>query len=67
MEEKSCRVYITDALQVIAENTARMVGGKAMTTRWEELLNPKPKDTRTGEEIVADVLRKGGLKLKTRG
>lgn len=63
MEEKTYRIYVTDALQVIAENTAHMAGGKTMTVRWDELTKTKPKDTRTGEEIVADVLRKGGLKL----
>lgn len=59
MEDRRYRAYVTDALMIMTENTAKFAGGKHMTTRWiEEYL---PKDTRTAEEVVADVIRNAGL------
>jgi hypothetical protein len=56
---------VTDALQIIAENTARIGGGSSMTKRWADVagLNgpAKPADTRPPEEIIADVAEKAGL------
>lgn len=43
----------------IAENTSRMFGGRHMTKRWCEKYIPT--DTRTGDEIVLDVIKKAGL------
>ena len=58
------RNYVTDCLKMIAENTRRMYGGSAPSQRFAELIAPKaPKDTRTAEEIVADVNKKCGLTM----
>jgi hypothetical protein len=46
------RVYVTDALKVICENTARYAGGSCIEMRYIDLINPKPEDTRTGEEVI---------------
>lgn len=60
-EEKRYRAYLTDALMVIAENTAHIIsGGKVMNGRWLEPLKPVQKE-RTGDEIAADVIRRAGL------
>lgn len=56
----SFRAYVTDTLQVIAENTAIPAAsftdgkaGKAMTRRWADWDKPAPpKETRTAEEII---------------
>lgn len=66
MEQKSYRVYVTDALQAIAENTAIDANkfldelvGKAMSRRWTDLGKPvPPSETRTAEEIIADIKNK---------
>ena len=67
MREESFRVYLTDAAQVIAENTARIGGGRTISKRWADLagLNgpPKPADNRTAEEIIADIAGKAGLTI----
>jgi hypothetical protein len=59
-KETLYRYYVTDALQVIAENTARN-GGTRITVRFCDLLKSSPKDNRSGKEIAADVIRKAGL------
>lgn len=65
MEERRYRAYVTDALMVLTENTQRMFGGKAMSRRWADAF--RPADTRTGEEIAADVIRNAGLTMKAAG
>lgn len=45
------RVYVTDTLKTICENTARQ-GGYCIKMRYIDLINPKPEDTRTGEEVI---------------
>lgn len=57
-EEKAYRIYITDALKVISENTAGGEARHAMSKRWIELVEPtkkeEPKETRSAEEIISD-------------
>lgn len=58
-------MYITDAVKIIAENTARIGGGSTMQRRWIETLRPnaadRAADNRPPEEIIADVAEKAGL------
>lgn len=67
-ELKSFKVYVTDALMAIAENTTHLVGvqgvvdyGRSIKQRWIDLLNPqpveeeKPEDNRPSEEIASDI------------
>lgn len=61
-------MYITDALQAVAENTAVSANkfledpvGKAMTRRWADLDKPAPpEETRTAEEIIDHIKQKLG-------
>lgn len=60
--EKSRDIYITDAMQLIGENVARRNGGGYLSKRWADLaVVKKNTDTRSGEEIAADVITKCGL------
>ena len=64
-EDKLYRVYVTDALKTIAENTTHHVGaeemfdyGASINVRWIELLEPQQEeetDDRSCEEIVHDI------------
>lgn len=64
-EEKSYKIYVTDALMAIAENTTHLVGyqgvvdyGKTIKTRWVDILKPPPEvpeDNRPSEEIASDI------------
>lgn len=62
-EERVYRAYLTDALQAISHNTAGMAAeGHVMTRRFAELVNWVEEDTRTGDEVAADVIKRAGLK-----
>ena len=58
------RIYVTDALMYISENTARASSGRYLTKRYAEIIGEAKKDTRTGEEIAADIITRAGLVVK---
>ena len=45
------RVYVTDALRIIG----------SLDRRYADIIDEKPKETRTAEEIAADVIARAGL------
>lgn len=55
------RIYITDGIKVISENTAHFAGGSSLQLRWYDLVNSAPEeeepkqDTRSCEEIVDSI------------
>lgn len=68
LREESFRVYLTDAVRIACENTARIGGGSMISNRWAETLKSQNNrvlahDTRSPEEIVADVAEKAGLTI----
>lgn len=60
-EEKRYRTYITDAIMIMTENTAKASGGSYLKDRW---LKVEVEDDRTGDEIALDVIRRAGLQVK---
>lgn len=58
MQEAAYRVYVTDALKLIAENTAKFSGGGYLKTRYYDVINPRPEETRTPEEIISSIKAK---------
>lgn len=62
-EEQSYRVYMSDAILTVTETVARAFGGKYMGYRYIDLVEPQAEETRTGEEIIADL----GKKLEKMG
>ena len=63
-EEKAYRVYVTDALRLTVENTAKYAGGSYIKSRYIDVIEPKKVDNRTGDEIVADIIKRAGLVVK---
>lgn len=57
-QEKAYRVYVTDALKTITENTAKYASGSYMKVRYFDAESPKPPETRTSDEII------GQMKIK---
>lgn len=57
MREKAYQFYVADELFYSAHN-------KMHEKRLYDLLNPKPEDTRTAEDIVADISKRAGLEIK---
>ena len=58
------QVYVTDCLKLIAENTANISRGQYMKARYYEIIHPAKVDTRTGDEIVEDIIKLAGLVVK---
>ncbi len=54
---------MADALMLTAENLAMISGGRAIRQRWAELVDQKPEDTRSCEEITADIAARCGLEV----
>lgn len=67
-EDKSFKIYLTDALMAIADNTTHLVGaggvvdyGRTIKTRWIDLIESppevpnEPEDDRPSEEIASDI------------
>ena len=57
--EKAYRIYVTDCLQAIAENTTHIVGaggvvdyGKTMKARWIDIIDQKQENTQSADEII---------------
>lgn len=63
-ERKAYRIYVTDALRVIGENTARYAGGGYIAERFADVLDRKPPDRRSLEEITAEIVARCGLVVK---
>lgn len=57
------RIYVADCLRIISENTAKMGGGSYITAKLADIINPKPDDNRTGEEIAADIIKRAGIEV----
>ena len=56
------KIYLTDCLQGIVNNTQKFAGGVSIEKRYYDLINRKT-DNRTGEEIAAEVIKEAGLKV----
>jgi Zn-dependent membrane protease YugP len=59
--EVAYRIYVTDCLRMMTENTARFVKGNYVAKRYADFLKNPARDNRTGEEIAAEVIQKAGL------
>jgi hypothetical protein len=55
------RIYVTDCLRMISENTANVVKGNYMAERYANVYKRPTKDDRSGAEIAADVIKRAGL------
>ena len=60
-KDTAYRVYVTDCLKLIAENT----GNISLKSRYYDIIPPKKVDARTGDEIVADIIKRAGLVVKS--
>ena len=56
--DKTYRIYATDCLKFISENTAKRDGGTAYNKRYADLLIKKTEETRSGDEIIESIRSK---------
>lgn len=57
IDDLKYRHYVANSLQNIPQ-------GKWITASFNDVLNPKPIDNRSGDEIVLDMIKKHGLHPK---
>ena len=57
------REYMAKCARICTENTAKLSGGSYIGIEYSEMFHPKPKDNRTAEEIVMDVIAKAGIEV----
>lgn len=53
--ELAYRIYVTDALKQITENTAKFGGGGYIRARFADIIHPAPEETRTSAEIIENI------------
>lgn len=63
-EDAAYRVYVTDTLRLLTENTAKSSGGAKVTKRWWDIINRPAPDTRTGAQIVQEIIEGAGLEVR---
>lgn len=51
-EEKATKIYYAECLRIISENTAKMGGGSYIQAKLADILDPKPIDNRSANEII---------------
>ena len=56
-EEKAVKIYYAECLRIMTENTAKIGGGSYIQVKLQDILDPKPIDDRTAEDII-DGIRK---------
>lgn len=57
------RIYVTNCLRMITENSAKSGGGSYIKVSFADILYPKIVDSRTGDEIARDVIKSAGLEV----
>ena len=60
-EESAFRIYVSECLRTVTENTAKFAGGSYMQAKYTDIINPKPQDNRSCEEITEEIVRRCGL------
>ena len=58
------RIFVSEGLRILTENTAKMVQGAYLTVNFLDIIDPKPKDERSGAEIASDVLTRAGIEVR---
>lgn len=57
-EENAVKIYYAECLRVISENTAKFGGGSYIQAKLQDILNPKPTDNRTADDIIEGIRKK---------
>ena len=57
-EEKAVRNYYAECLRIMTENTAKFGGGSYIEAKLQDILEPKPVDNRTSDDIIEGIKNK---------
>jgi hypothetical protein len=58
VEQKAYRIYVSDALKYVTENTSRSHGGTTLSRRYIDIIDKTPEDERTADEIISSIRKK---------
>lgn len=58
------QMYVSECLRIITENTAKLSGGEYIRQKYQDIVNPRHQETKSCEEITAEVVKKCGLVVK---
>ena len=56
-QDEAYRIYTAEAMKNINRILAENMTGSYMKVSYTEMLNPKPEETRTAEQIINDIRR----------
>lgn len=56
--QNAWNLYIAETLRKISESTAKYAGGTYTNVKWEDIINPKPAEKRSGKEVIDSILKK---------
>lgn len=56
--DEAYRIYVTDCLKLISQNTAQYAGGSHYSVRYYDLIKKPVVETRTSEEIIDGIKAK---------
>ena len=57
-EEKAVKIYYAECLRIMAENTAKIGGGSYIEAKLQDILDQKPVDNRTADDIIDGITSK---------
>lgn len=57
-EEKTYRIYLSDGIKMISENTAKYAGGTSFKKRYFDLIRAEQEETRNSDEIIDSIRKK---------
>jgi hypothetical protein len=57
-EEKAVKLYCAECLRIIGENTAKLCEGSYTTVKLSDILDPKPTEERTSDEVIGNIKEK---------
>lgn len=55
-ESKAYQLYVAETLRCMSESVAMFAGGPYMPTKWADIIDPKPEETRTPEQVIDQVM-----------
>ena len=57
-KQQSYQYYIAECLRIISENTAKFGGGSYVQVKIQDVLEPKPVDNRTADDVIESIRNK---------
>ena len=59
-EEFAYQIYMSNSIHMLSQSVVARFGGTCYNSRFYDFINPKPVETRTGDEVKAYIIK--GLK-----